>query len=82
MNFAGQLGVGHQDQAADAVVAATQKFSPCLEALIHYVAGMLLGSNKLQIVKGHQRTRVLPSETGVLDGARCVHLYLQCWFLI
>ena len=41
----------HEDQAADAVAAATRKFSPCLEALVRYVAGMLLGSGKKGLLR-------------------------------
>ena len=41
----------HEDQAADAVAAATRKFSPCLEALVRYIAGMLLGSDKKGLLR-------------------------------
>ncbi len=37
-----------EDQASEALVASTQEFAPCLDALVHYVAGMMLDACSCQ----------------------------------
>ena len=37
-----------EDQASEALVASTQEFAPCLDALVRYVAGMMLDACSCQ----------------------------------